>query len=133
MKSIKNLKKENKKIKYVIEIIETLIGAFIMAIGTVLFLLPNQLSSGGFSGIATLIYYLFHIPMGTTILILNVPLFLFSWYKLGRAFFIKTLIGTTSYSVFIDFLNSFEVLTTDRFLACIYGGVIIGLRYSSYI
>ena len=42
----------------------TVIGAMIMAFGTSLFLLPNQLSTGGFSGIATITYYLFNIPMG---------------------------------------------------------------------
>ena len=39
----------------------TVIGAMIMAFGTSLFLLPNQLSTGGFSGIATITYYLFNI------------------------------------------------------------------------
>ena len=48
-----------------------------MAMAVSLFLLPNELSSGGFSGIATIIYYLFKVPMGTTILALNIPLFLF--------------------------------------------------------
>ena len=51
----------------VIEILETILGSLIMAIATSLFLLPNQLSSGGFAGIATILYYLLKIPMGTTI------------------------------------------------------------------
>ena len=49
----------------------TVIGAMIMAFGISLFLLPNQLSTGGFSGIATITYYLFNIPMGLMNLILN--------------------------------------------------------------
>ena len=53
--------------KFLIEIIETIVGAIIMAIATSLFLLPNQLSSGGFAGIATILYYFLDIPMGTTI------------------------------------------------------------------
>ena len=48
-----------------------IIGCLFMAMGTSLFLLPNQLSSGGFAGIATIIYYLFNLPLGTTMLILN--------------------------------------------------------------
>lgn len=116
--------------KISIEIAGTIIGAFIMAVGVSLFLLPNQLSSGGIAGIATITYYLFHIPMGTMILIINVPLFLFSIYKIGKSFFIKSMIGTIAFSVFIDFLDKLEPLTNDRFLACIYGGIIIGLRHS---
>lgn len=111
----------------VIETIETIIGAFIMAIATSLFLLPNQLSSGGFAGIATIFYYFMKIPMGTTILAFNIPLFLFAGYKLGKNFFIKSIIGTTTFSVCIDIFDKFNPVTQDRFLACIYGGIIIGL------
>lgn len=119
--------KENRIRTVVIEIIETMIGAFIMAIATSLFLLPNQLSSGGFAGIATICYYFLNIPMGTTILAFNIPLFLFAGYKLGKSFFIKSIIGTAIFSICIDILDKFNPLTQDRFLACIYGGIIIGL------
>ena len=119
-------KKENIK-EFLIDILGTLVGAFLMATATSLFLLPNQLSSGGFAGIATILYYLLKIPMGTTILALNIPLFLFAGYKLGKSFFIKSMVGTISFSVFIDILDKLEPLTFDRFLACIYGGIIIGL------
>lgn len=102
-----------------------------MAVGVSLFLLPNQLSSGGISGVATITYYLLNIPMGTMILIINVPLFLIAIYKIGKNFFVKSLIGTVALSIFIDFLDQLEPLTNDRFLACIYGGIIMGLRNSS--
>ena len=113
--------------KYIIQIFGTIIGSIIMAFGVSLFLLPNQLSSGGFSGIATITYYLLKIPVGTMILMLNIPLFLFGWYRLGKNFFIKSVIGTTSLSIFIDIFDKYPAITNDRFLACIYGGIIIGL------
>ena len=113
--------------KIIIEIILTIIGSSIMAIGVSLFLLPNQLSSGGIAGIATITYYLLKIPMGTMILLINIPLFLFSFFKIGKSFFVKSLIGTISLSYFIDFFDKFEPLTNDRLLACIYGGILIGL------
>lgn len=117
-----------KKLKNIsIEIIETIIGASIMAIATSLFLLPNQLSSGGFAGIATIIYYFLKIPMGITILAFNIPLFLFAGYKLGKSFLIKSIIGTITFSIAIDTLDKLAPVTQDRFLACIYGGIIIGL------
>lgn len=113
-----------------IEILGTIAGAFIIAMGVSLFLLPNQLSSGGISGVATITYYLLHIPMGTMILAINVPLFMVAIYKIGKSFFVKSLIGTIALSIFIDFLDKLQPLTNDRFLACIYGGIIIGLRNS---
>ncbi len=118
--------KENVK-KIIIEIIGTIVGSLVMAIGISQFLLPNQLSSGGVAGIATITYYLFHIPMGTMILLINIPLFLFSIYKIGKNFFIKSIIGTITLSLFIDMLDKLEPFTNDRFLACVYGGIIIGI------
>lgn len=122
---------EKLKIKrIIIEITGTILGSFIMAIGVSLFLLPNQLSTGGIAGIATITYYLLNIPMGIMILLINIPLFILSIYKIGKSFFIKSIIGTVALSVFIDILDQLEPLTKDRFLACIYGGIIIGVRNS---
>lgn len=111
----------------IIEGAGTVIGSAIMAVGVSSFLLPNQLSSGGFAGVATITYYLLKIPMGLMIMALNIPLFIFAGYRLGKEFFVKSLIGTISLSIFIDILDKYPPITTDRFLACIYGGVIIGI------
>lgn len=113
--------------RIVIEIMGTILGSFVMALGVSLFLLPNQLSSGGLAGIATITYYLLNIPMGTAILVLNIPLFAIAVYKLGKSFFIKSIVGTITLSYFIDILDKFPPLTNDRFLACVYGGILMGL------
>ena len=88
-------------------------------------------TEGGFSGIATIIYYLFKVPMGTTILAINIPLFLFATVKIGRRFLEKSIIGTISLSVFIDILDRFEPLTNDKILACIYGGILTRIGNST--
>lgn len=117
-----------RKIKnWIIDITGTILGSAIMGFGIASFLLPNQLSSGGFAGIATITYYFMKIPVGVMTFILNIPLFLFAGYRLGKEFFVKAIVGTISLSVFIDIFDKYPSITTDRFLACIYGGVIIGL------
>ena len=113
--------------KGIINIIGTIIGTAIMAFGISAFLLPNQLSSGGLSGIATITYYLLKIPMGAMIMALNIPLFILAGYRLGKEFFAKSLIGTVSLSAFIDIFDKYPAITNDRFLACIYGGSLIGI------
>lgn len=118
------LRKTSNKIK---EILGTISGSAIMAIGVSLFLLPNQLSTGGFSGLATITYYFFKVPMGLATIILNLPLFIIAAYKLGIKFIGKSIIGTISLSIFIDLFDQLTPITTDRFLACIYGGIIVGL------
>lgn len=112
---------------FIFEIGETFLGVIFMAFSISCFLLPNQLSSGGFSGIATIFYYLANIPMGITIVMLNIPIFILAIFKLGKKFVIKAVIGTTSLSILIDFFDKFPPITNDRFLACVYGGVIVGI------
>ena len=98
-----------------------------MALGTALFLLPNQLSSGGFAGISTIIYYLFNMPLGITMLILNIPLIILTIIKVGKEIAIKGIFGTIVLSTFIDIFEKLKPLTEDRLLACIYGGILVGL------
>lgn len=104
-----------------------IIGSVIAAFGTSLFLLPNQLSSGGFSGIATIFYYLLHIPMGTTILVLNIPVFILAYIREGKGFVVKTIVSTVIFSEAIDLFAKIEPFTTDKILASVYGGIMIGL------
>lgn len=113
--------------KYIIEILQLALGSIIMAIGTSQFLLPNKLSSGGFSGLATIPYYLFNWSIGITILILNIPCFIIAYIRIGKEFFFKSLLGTILLSLFIDIFENYPALTNDRILGCIYGGVIIGI------
>lgn len=113
--------------KYGYEILLTIVGCFIMACGTSLFLLPNKLSTGGFSGIATIAYYVIKIPMGITIFILNVPLFVMGYLRLGKRFLSKTIIGTALLSIFIDLLEKAPPLTHNQTLASVYGGIVVGI------
>ena len=113
--------------KYALEYIYIIIGAFFMAVSTALILLPNQLSTGGISGISTILYYLFNYPVGLTMLLINVPLFVIAMVKVNKRLFFKSILGTILLSVFIDLLENLSPITNDRFLACIYGGIKIGI------
>jgi len=117
--------------KYIIEVIGTIIGSSIMAFGIALFLLPNQLSSGGFSGITTVLYYLFDLKIGTTTLLMNIPLFIMAYLKLGKKFLAKAIFGTVTFSVLLNIfemlMQNVRVITQDKLLASIYGGLVIGM------
>lgn len=110
-----------------INFIKTIFGTLLMALSIDLFLLPNQLSTGGFSGIGTLFFYLFKTPVGTTVLILNIPLFIIAYFRIGKKFLLNTVIGTFFLSLFINLFENIPPATTSRFLACIYGGIISGI------
>ena len=104
-----------------------ILGCALMAFSTNQFLLPNQLSTGGFSGLATILYYLFKIDMGVSTIVLNIPFLVFAYIKIGKKFIIKAISGTLFLSLFLSLFQRFESLTTDRFLACIYGSIVMGI------
>lgn len=104
-----------------------IMGCIIAAIGTSCFLLPNKLSSGGFAGIATILYYYLKIPMGTTIILLNIPLFIIAYYRTGKEFIFKSCFATLFYSYTIDFFSKINIGIYDIFLNSIYGGILIGI------
>lgn len=124
-------KEENKHIKkYIYEYILLILGCLIMALSTSFFLLPNQLSSGGFAGIATITYYLLKWPVGTVIFVLNIPLLIISYFRIGKEFLIKSIVGTFFLSIFIDMFDKLPAITVDSFLGCIYGGITMGIGIS---
>lgn len=101
-------------------------GSFITAVSINMFLSPNKIAPGGVSGIAIVLFYLFKFPVGTTMLVLNVPLFILGIRHLGGAFGVKTLYSTVVLSAIIDLTTFFPVLTRDPLLASLYGGIIMG-------
>ena len=113
--------------EFSLDLLKMTIGTLIMAIGIEQFLLPNQLSTGGFSGIGTVIYYTMGISVGTTMLVLNIPLFIIAYFKVGKKFFINAVIGTFLLSYFLNIFQHVNSVTDDRVLACLYGSVIVGI------
>lgn len=113
--------------EFSLDLLKMTIGTLIMAIGIEQFLLPNQLSTGGFSGIGTVIYYTMGISVGTTMLVLNIPLFIIAYFKVGKKFFINAVIGTFLLSYFLNIFQNIDSVTDDRVLACLYGSVIVGI------
>lgn len=113
--------------KFFKELSISLIGCIFMAFATSVFLLPNKLSNGGFTGVATILYYLFDFKIGSVVIILNIPVFIMAYYNCGKKFVVKTIISTIFYSKLVDFLNNRFVFTEDVLLACIFGGILDGI------
>lgn len=112
---------------FIKDIVSSFLGCVVSAFGTACFLLPNKLSSGGFAGIATILYYFLNLPMGTTIIFLNIPVFIIAYFKLGKKFLFKSIISTIAFSFFLDTFDEINIFLQDKFLASIYGGILIGI------
>lgn len=103
------------------------LGASLYAASVAVFTSQNNIAPGGLTGIATMLNYLFSLPIGAMIFVMNIPLFIWAYFESGKAFVIKTVIGTALVSVFIDLLSL--VLPAYRgnvMLAAIFGGAASG-------
>ena len=105
-----------------------LVGLIFCALGFNLFLIPNNIAAGGFTGIAQLINSVTGFPVGTIALILNVPLFLVSMKSLGLRFGVRSLAATIGFSLLLDNLHV-PVVTNDLWLSTVYGGLMSGLGF----
>jgi len=106
------------------------IGSSIMAIGYSLFLIPHHFVPGGVSGLAIMVNYFTRLPVGTLIMVLNIPVFVFGIKIMGRKYGLRSLLGMVISSLLIDFF--YEVLklksaTDNAVLAAIYGGFMLGI------
>jgi uncharacterized membrane-anchored protein YitT (DUF2179 family) len=105
-----------------------ILGGCLYALSVSVFTLPSNIAPGGATGIATVLNHLFHLPVGLTMLALNLPLFLLSVIFLGRKFLARTIVATALSSLLIDFLGLWiPVYQGNRLLASLYGGVFLGL------
>ncbi|MBM6886826.1 YitT family protein [Pseudoflavonifractor phocaeensis] len=89
---------------------------------------PNQIGFGGITGVGQILNYFFPIlPIGTVVILLNIPLFLLGWRLLGGHLLISSLYAMFVSSAFIDLINLFYTFEPmDPLLACIFGGVLMG-------
>lgn len=111
----------------VIDVLMWIAGCLLYAVSMNMFNVPNQIAPGGVSGIATLLNYLFHTPIGVMVLAINVPIFLIAWKFLGWRFLLNSMIVTVLFSVAIDVTALFlPVYQGDRLLAALFGGVLSG-------
>lgn len=104
-----------------------LLGSVLYALSVNIFTAPNQIAPGGVTGIATLINYLTGFPIGTGILLVNLPLFLASWRILGRGFTLRTAAVTVLSSVIMDIAAPLvPPFQGDKILTAVFGGLLAG-------
>lgn len=105
-------------------------GSLIAAVSFRFITFPNSIVSGGVTGIAQTINLLTGFPVGIAVITMNIPLFIWAGWKLGKRFIILTGMCMLLNSVFIDLLAPIaRPITTEPMLASVYGGLLNGLGY----
>ena len=113
--------KNSKDYAYVI------IGAAIIAIAFNVFLLPNQIASGGVSGISTILKGVFGWQPGLVQYAFNIPLFIAGLIFLGAKFGVKSLVGTLTLPAVVLVSANWEPWTMNPLLGALFGGITVGL------
>ncbi|MCM3570026.1 YitT family protein [Neobacillus mesonae] len=114
------------------KMIIVIIGAFLTALGMNLFLIPANVYSSGFTGVAQLLskvltdYTPFHLSIGYLLFILNIPVAILAWKKVGKSFTIYSSISVALSSLFLE-LIPVKQMSHDILLNAVFGGVIIAV------
>ncbi len=120
-----------KRYKILADIFYFVMGTVVYSAAVNMFLSPNGISPGGFTGVAVIINYLIGIPTGTMLFIFNIPVLIIGYKKMGGRFVIKTSFVTVLLSSVLDITAVFlPVFKTDGILAAIFGGMLLGLGFS---
>jgi len=105
----------------------TVLGSTIFALGFAYFLMPNDMSPGGISGLALVIVELLGFgSVGTLAILINMPLFIMGGLKIGKQFFFGSLLGMLLSNTLIDLFASLGLPPMEPLLGVVYGGVICG-------
>ncbi len=106
-------------------------GAFVYSAAVTMFIDPNEISPGGFTGIAVLLHRLLQVSSGTVLFLLNIPLLIVQYKKFGSGFIAKTAAATFLVSFFLNITeNILPKFYLDGVLASVFGGLLSGLGLS---
>jgi uncharacterized membrane-anchored protein YitT (DUF2179 family) len=90
------------------------------------FLVPNSFFDGGVTGISLLIHELYHINIAFVIIVANIPLIILGAYQVNRVFALKTFVCVIALGICLLYVP-YPVITSDKLLVSIFGGVFMGL------
>ncbi len=122
-------KLQNNAKEILIDTLVFILASLVYSVALNCFLARNNILNGGFTGIATILNYLFEIPIGATIFLMNAPLLVISFKKLGARFVFRTFLVIAISSVFIDIGVFLPIYKNDLLLSSIFGGVLTGLSF----
>lgn len=109
-------------------VFKTIVGSAVFAFGFSIFLEPNNINTGGVSGLAQAVAQVIGIGnVGFLSMLLNLPLFLAGGVRVGKRFFFGSLIGMVVSGVLIDAFAAFSIGFHDPLVSGIYGGLLCGL------
>lgn len=103
------------------------VGTFLTAIAFQIYLLPNNIVSGGITGLSIVTYSWFGWDPALVQYAINIPLLVLCFILLGKAAGYKTILGSLLLPFFLLFIDNWQPVTLDPLLAAIFGGALTGI------
>lgn len=113
--------------KHIMEVIQIIGGATMVALAYNLILLPSKIAAGGISGVSTVLFEMYGFSPAIVQFLINIPIFILGWFIMGKEFSGKSLLGTFWVPFVIYITADVPPLVSDPLLGTIYGGVILGV------
>lgn len=109
------------------KILGIIIGSVLYALGTSLFLDPNDLAPGGVLGLAVILNRITALETGTLYFIINIPIMFLGLYKFGFRFIGSTALCILLNSWLTNIFLRIDPVTTDPLLAALAGSILVGV------
>jgi len=109
-----------------LSVLAVLAAALLFAAGFNFFLVPQQLLTGGVSGIAMMIGYIADVNIGLILFLFNLPLIVWGWFVIGRRFIVLSILFVTVSSWLLQAIPVLPVID-DPLLGAVFGGVLVGI------
>lgn len=106
-----------------------LCGSTLFALALCIFAIPNSLLTGGAGGVAIILNYIFGLPVGLGVFIINLPLIIMTAKICGKRYTIRTLYSIAVFSAVIDIVSpliTFEY-TKNTAIAAVLCGIVSGI------
>lgn len=113
---------------YVKSYVVITLGSILYALAYNIFYAPNLVAMGGLTGLGQVLNALIPVlPVGTTVFVMNVPLFFLGWKFIGGHLLVSSLYAMTFSSFAIDVMDMiYQFPPMDTMLAAIFGGALLG-------
>ena len=113
------------------ELIEFIIGCFLVALAFNLFMSPNNLVAGGVSGFSLILKHFFGLNPSTIISVANVFLIILSFLVLGKEKTKATILGSILFPIFVSLTEHLSTYISfkesEMILIAVFGGVLQGI------
>lgn len=110
------------------DLVMYLIGSVLFAVAIDMFTSPNNIAPGGVTGLATIVNYLTDLPIGATMLVMNIPIFVISGFIIGWDYVIRSLVCLGISSLVVDLMGPIiPEYSGEPIISAVFGGVGMGI------